>query len=319
MIYIISGNEPILIDFKIEEIIKNNTDADIVKMDAALKNFSVQDLINTCTDVGLFSLKKLILVKEPYFFIKKSDEKEMEKLAEYCSHPIYETDLVFYTMENVFNERLKIFKDVLKNAQHIKLNQYKAADFSNECISLMNKRKIKMARGAYNVLLNACNNSLSIFNQNLDVLELYPDQIDEEVVKSLLISSDEVNTFDLINAICAKNLEKALMLVDKILMVDENVNGLIALLASQLRFLYEVAYYNAKGDKINAIMDKVNTKSRYRIEKALETLANLKKKEILSLLNKLAEIDLRIKTSSDLSQRMLFELFIVKMIKNEKN
>lgn len=313
MIYILNGDEEYLIEKKINDILNENKDSEILRFNGLDKTFEVKTLLEILNNVGLFANRKLILIKDPYFFIKKSDDN-FDELIKYCTNPFFENDLVFYTLENTFNEKLKLFKDIIKNAQHIKYSKLKKNDFYNECCSILNKKNIKLKRELLNMLIDSCNNSLKIFSLNVDLIELYPDELTLEVLENLLISDNNDNVYQLINALTNKNISLSFRLIKKYLAYDNNINGLVSLLGSQLRFLYEVSYYSSNSLSINEIMDKVNTSSRYRIEKAFETLRFLKSKEILILLNKLSDLDYTLKNNYDLDSELQFELFVVGLL-----
>ena len=294
MIYLIFGSEIYLIDKKIKEISNKNKDADIVKVDASIKGFNYKQILESCMDVGLFASRSVVLV-------------------EYCSKPIYENDLVFYTYDNDFKKVLKSYKDIVKNAQVFECNA-NPKTYYVDCLNIVKEKDLVLDKKVLNILIDSCSPSLTLFNQNLDVLCLYPDKLDEDVTKRLITSNNEENVFNLINALTKKNISSAIKSLNKIISNDNNINGLIALLASQLRFLYDVSYYNEKSYSINEIMEYTGVKNRYRIDKAFETLDNLNMKEIINLLSKLADLDYQSKTSSDLNDKLKMELFIVSLI-----
>ena len=180
------------------------------------------------------------------------------------------------------------------------------------CIEVAKKYTVRLNRSCFDIVYKACNNSLSLFKQNMDILDLYPEKIDEDVVNSLLISSNEENVFNLINALTNKKVSDSIYYARRILTNDSNINGLIALLANQLRFLYQVSYYS---DDPYSASDILGCKSPYRITKALETLRTLKSKDIMSMLDRLAVLDLDSKQNSDIDDTLKLELFIVELLK----
>ncbi len=308
MIYIISGKEPYLIDNKINLLIKENG-GDVVKIDGNAPNFSYDDIIESCTSIGLFSNKSIVLVRDPIFFKKKIEDKKLDQLIDYCKNPVYENDLVFYTLNDDFKKILKAYKDISKNAQKIECN-IDPKNFYTECVSLANKEQFSLRKDLFNYLVTLCNNNLTLFKQNIDVLKLYPDQIDKDCLDRLCSSSDEENIFELINAIKNKEVSRSISLLRKIMKNEDSILGLIALIASQLRYTYEVDYYYSLGESIDSIAYKTNSKS-FRVSKTINTL---NKNECLNLLNKLADLDLKCKTSSDIDEKNLIELFIVSML-----
>lgn len=315
MIYIISGSDSYLIDQKLNEIIKQNKDADILKVDASGKNFSYYEVLDSIGSVGLFASSSIVLVKDPSILKRKVDnDLSVEQLIEYCRKPIYENVLVFYTYENDFKKTLKAYKDISKNADVIEL-KVDPKNFYSLCLDVAKKYSFKLDNNCFNIVYKACNNSLALFKQNMDILELYPDKITGDVVDTLLISSNEENVFNLINALTNKRVSDSIYYAKRILSNDSNINGLISLLAGQLRFLYEVSFWSKTDSNPNYIADKMDVKSVYRVQKAFESLRYLKGNEIMSLLDKLANLDYKSKFNSDYDDTLKLELFIVGMIK----
>lgn len=309
MISIVFGDESYLIEKKLKEICSRNKEALLTRFDGLDSNFNLSDVISTCKNVNIFSSSNLVFVKDPLFLTKKIDDDYTE-LIEYCHKPVYETDLVFYTYNNNFQERLKIFKDISSNADVIKLNKLDSKNFYSYANASISEAKLNITKDAINYLINAVNYDLSLLYRNIDILKLYPDTIDLNVISKLISYSDEEDIYNLINALTNRNVSASIKSLNKLLNNDESILGIIALLSNQLRFLYMVDYYRSLGKKNNEIMNLVNTKSSYRIEKAIETLRKLNYKDIEYLLSKLSDLDYKCKFNSDLDQKLEFELFI---------
>ena len=315
MIYIISGSDSYLIDQKLNEIIKQNKDADVIKVDASGKTFSYYEILDSISSVGLFALKSVVLVKDPSILKRKvENDPSVDELIDYCKKPIYENVLVFYTYENDFKKTLKAYKDISNNADVIDL-KIDPKNFYSLCLGVAKKYSFKLDNNCFNTVYKACNNSLTLFKQNMDILELYPDKITQDVVDALLISSNEENVFNLINALTNKKVSDSIYFAKRILSNDSNINGLISLLAGQLRFLYEVSFWSKTDSNPNYIADKMDVKSVYRVQKALESLRYLRGNEIMALLDKLANLDYKSKVNSDYDDTLKLELFIVGLIK----
>lgn len=315
MIYILIGEEGFLVENKLNEIINAKKDSLLSRFNGNDKTFNIDDVLIACSNVNLFNPSTLVLVKDAPFLINKTSE-DVDKILNYCASPLYENDLVFYTLDNRFNERLKTYKDISKNAQVFKFNKPKRNEYYGLCTDLIKKRNIKISKESANYLINSCNNSLQTFSQNLDILELYPETITNNVIDGILISANYDDVFGLINALTNKKISVAISLSRKLLKVDDNIFGLISMLGMQLRFLYEVSYYNDLNLSISEIMDRINTASSYRIEKAFESLSYLREKEILKLLDKLSDLDYSLKTNDDIDSKLQFELFIASMVGN---
>lgn len=313
MIYIVNGDESYLVKNKIDEIINSNKDAEIIKFDGNDSDFSCRNVADACRQVGLFSNKTLVLVKDAEFLITKVDEKESESLILYCQKPIYENTLVFYTYDNLFNSRLKTFKEVSANAKVITLNKLDKNEFFNYARNLINNSNLNINKDASNKLVNSSNYDLALLNSNIEILKLYPEQIDINVVNGLITFPDDEDIFNLINSLTNKNVSLSLKYANRLLKADESIIRMISVIASQLRFLYQVAFLSKSGKSSREIA--VITQSKdFRISKALSTLNNISDVDILKLLSKLSDFDYKCKTQSDISDKLNLELLIVSLM-----
>lgn len=312
MIYIIKGEEKKLIKDKLKEF-TNGQGKSLVKIDGQGSNFTIAKMIDTCKQIDLFSDFNIVLVKDAPFLIDKYEGKDIDNLINYLNNPLYECDLIFYTLDNLYNEKLKLFKQVANNAQVLRYERFKKGDFYNYCKKALNEANIKLDYEANNYLIENSFPDLDLFNRNLEILKLYPETLDIFALKALVTTKDEQDVFKLINAIMAKNVSQALKLVKKYLKYDDNVLGLLALLANQLRLLYSIAYYQSI-DKSKKEIEEILNINPYRLQKAYEVISNFDMKEIMSLLNKLADLEYTIKVDSSLGDKLRTELFILELL-----
>ena len=313
MIYIITGEEECFIRDRINEIIKSNGN-DPIRFDGRDKDFSYDALVDSCLGNSLFSSGSLVLVEEPDFLIKKVDDRKLEAVYDYVKNPIYETDLIFYTYQNNFNSRLKSFKTINDNAQLITLNSYDYSNFNSYVRTRLNEEGLKLNNEAVSVLSNICKRSATLLNSNLEVLKLYPEQITAQVINKLCTVSDDNDSFELVNALTNKDISKAIATERKLLNENDSALSVIGLLASQLRYLYQIAYYISLGKKKSEIMELCNI-NEYRYNKAVATTNVLDKRQIIKLLAQLSDLDIKCKSDNSVSDNSRFELFILELLK----
>ena len=313
MIYIITGEEECFIRDRINEIIKANGN-DPIRFDGRDKDFSYDALVDSCLGNSLFSSGSLVLVEEPDFLIKKVDDRKLEAVYDYVKNPIYETDLIFYTYQNNFNSRLKSFKTINDNAQLITLNSYDYRNFNSYVRTRLNEEGLKLNNESISVLSNICKRSATLLNSNLEVLKLYPEQITAQVINKLCTVSDDNDSFELVNALTNKDISKAIATERKLLNENDSALSVIGLLASQLRYLYQIAYYISLGKKKSEIMELCNI-NEYRYNKAVATTNVLDKRQIIKLLAQLSDLDIECKSDNSVSNNSRFELFILELLK----
>ena len=314
MIYVIHGQEQCFIEDKINQILKENKDSEIIRYDGSDRSFNIDLMLESCISNSLFNTKNVVLVNQPFFLIKKIEDSQYERLEKYVNDPIYETDLVLYTYLDNFNSRLKTFKLFSGNAQIITCNSLDNNNFNNYVRQRLNEEGLKMNNDSISLLSNICKRSATLLNQNIELLKLYPDNIDTRVIANLCTVSDNNDSFELINALTAKDITRAISLERAQLKDNDNIFGLIALLSTQLRFLYHVAYLYGSGKSKYDIAELTGSKE-YRITMALKTLENLNSDQILELLAKLSELDIRCKSDSSISDISRFELFIMNLLR----
>lgn len=314
MIYVIKGSEASFIEAKLKELTKGYDNP--IKLDGSSKDFSIDEMLESCNTNSLFADKNMVLVKDPYFLIKKVDDKELNNLYAYISSPAYETDLVLYTLEDIFNTKLKAFKQVISNAELISLDILDYKNFNSYCYSRINEEGLKINRNVAYYLTNICKRDASLFNQNLEVLKLYPGNIDETVIDKLCTSSDNNLVYDLINAICAKDINKSIIFERKLLNETDSILGVIALLANSLRQTYYIGYLYDKGYRKAEILNECKI-SEFIVNKSLDMLNKYDKNAIINLLNDLSELECSCKANYGISDTNKFELFLLKMMENK--
>lgn len=313
MIYVIDGSEQVFIEHKLNELLKQEN-ANVLKYDGNSKDFNINSLIDDCVSNNLFANKNIILVKDAPFLCKKVDEDRLNCLYEYINNPSVDTDLIFYTFDNKHNSKLKTYKDVLKNARAFSFDSLDYRNFDNFVNQEINKNKLDITKEAITRLNTICKRDATLLIQNIEVLQNYPDKINVEVIDKLCTASDDNDAFDMINCLTKKQISKTIELERKLLNENDSVMSVIGLLSSQLRFLYQIAYYRSIGKSKTDILQ-ITKCSEYRYNKSLETLNRITINQIIELLNNLSKLDIECKTSVALDDKQRFELYILNLLK----
>lgn len=312
MIYVIKGSEELAIRKQIDKICQGE-DLDIVRISGD-DEFLIDEIIDACNGKSLFASKSIVLVKDPYFLINKVDENKLEKFYKYLENPAYDSDLVLYSLEDKINTKLKAYKKVIENAELFNFEEYDRKQFNSFAYYELNASKLDINKEAVYLLIDICRNDSSLFMQNIEVLKNYPGKIDSDVINKLCTASDDINSFDLINAITDNDLDKAINLERTMLEnSDDGILGIISLLAGQLRFLYQFSYLLSKNYDKKTILDEMKM-SDYRYSKSLETIKKLKMPQILEMLKSLSDLDIACKSDFSLKDSSKFELLIIQLL-----
>ena len=117
--------------------------------------------------------------------------------------------------------------------------------------------------------------------------------------------------YDLVNCILKNDNEKAIKLYNNFIDNGMDVNQIVAIIAAQIRLLYQVKRLYNSGKSNDEIAKILEFKSVYRVKYLLNDSYYYSESDLVKYLSKLADIDNAIKTSNG-DGNMLMQLFIVK-------
>lgn len=303
--YLIEGSDYISVNNKISEIIKKNgfSDASISKYD--LSEGLLDDALEDLNTYGLFSDKKIVIINnfdkmDPLF----NKPEELLKYVENSSS----LNLLFVVSDK-YDDRKKIIKDLKKKMKFIKISTDPVV-FTKSCLE-----GYKVENGVINLLVNNTLGDVTRLYNECNKLKTYKindkyiskDDVEELSFKRLGDSAE--TTFQFSRALAEKDKKSALKLYQELLNYKIEPLSIIGLLASQFRIMYQVKSLEEKNMRNDEIASSLKEKP-YRITKTRELTRYYSKKEILDLMIKLEDIDLKIKTTS-VDANTLVQLFIL--------
>ncbi len=303
--YLIEGNDYISVNNKISEIINKNdfSDASISKYD--LSEGLLDDALEDLNTYGLFSDKKIVIINN----FDKMDPllNNIEELLKYVENSS-SLNLLFVVSDK-YDDRKKIIKDLKKKMEFIKIST-DPVEFTKSCLE-----GYKIENGVINLLVNNTLGDVTRLYNECNKLKTYKindkyiskDDVEELSFKKLGDSTEI--TFQFSRALAEKDKKSALILYQELLNYKIEPLSIIGLLASQFRIMYQVKSLEEKNMRNDEIASSLKEKP-YRITKTRELTRYYSKKEILDLMIKLEDIDLKIKTTS-VDANTLVQLFIL--------
>lgn len=305
--YLIECTDFLTIQIEINKIIKNNKFED-----ASINYYDIQEvpLENALEDLdtyGFLTSKKVIVITN-FESIDLSNEKDLDRLTKYSKNPSSDNILIITTKKYVIKDN-KYLKELKKNLEIITISVDPISYIKNEL------KGYKVDRDVINLINEYCLEDITKIHNECNKLKLYKEEdktISKEDVKELVIKKlGDVTelTFSFTRALAERNKKEALNLYQEILDYNVEPLSLIGLLASQFRIMYQVKVLDRKRMNNAEIAKILNTKE-YRIMKTKELTRFYTEKEILNLIIKLSEIDLKIKTTSN-DPNLLIQVFIL--------
>ena len=261
---------------------------------------------------SMFDEEKFIIIKNANFFgTEKQNDKDIEMLLNYIEHP-GENAVLIFVCNGKLDLRKKITKLIKDKYNLVTIPNLKYYEIENKVMNFIKKNgfKINMDVVTY-IVQNGLNNYDLIMNEVQKILLFYnePGDITFNDVRKILSKSINTNNFLFVDAIVEGDLEKSLELLKDLKIMKVEPTILLSLLSRDFRIMLQIKKLLDSGKREYDIMNELGLQD-WQLNKYLNKIFPFKIKELESILIKLADIDLNIKTGK-VDKYMALELFIL--------
>ena len=307
--YLIEGIDYVALENEVNKIITKEkfTSSTISTYD--MDELELQNALEDLDTYNFLSDKKTIIIKNIDSLKYDENKKDFDHLIKYIDNPTQDNLLIIEAKK--LNGTYKITKELRKKCKCIELEQNTKAFIKNEL------KDYKINQEAINLLDEYCNGDYTKIQSECDKLKnfKYDDKIitndDIKNIVSKKLGDPQELTFSFTRSIAEKNKKESLKKYKELL--DYNIDSLsiLGLLGSQIRIIYQVKILDSRGMRLQDIAKTLKEKE-FRVKKTMELISLYTQEEILDLMQKLAEIDLKIKTT-DTDPNTEIELFIINL------
>lgn len=306
-LYLIETNNFKLIEKETAKILKKNgySSNELIKYD--LSENSTLALINELDTYSIFQDKKAVLGYDAVFLTtgKSEIEQNVKVLEDYINNPNPSNLLILACSK--LDGKKNICKLIKKKFTTVNLD-LDLNDYVKE-----NLDDYQMNLDTINYFISLCGDNIDHIDNEL--LKLKAFKVEDKIinyhdVSEIVISLNDDNIFDLMDAIVRKDKKRSLKIYNDLINNKVEVIKIMINLSYQFRLIYQVKVLEYKSDiEIASILNIKNPKQvkaiRYKIK-------NFKEKELLDNLYELALIDENIKTSKILPETAI-PLFIANL------
>lgn len=273
----------------------------------------IDGIINEASTIGMFSLNKFIIINMDSYFKDKKDIPNINLLENYFDSYNSNSYLVFVCNSDSIDSRKKIVNLIKKYGivKKLEVNDNYLNDYVN---NYLKDNGYKINNGDVVYFINRVGNNINNVTNELDKLMLY--KINDKIINRndidlLTVENIDDSIYDLVNCILKNDNEKAIKLYNNFIDNGMDVNQIVAIIAAQIRLLYQVKRLYNSGKSNDEIAKILEFKSVYRVKYLLSDSYYYSESDLVKYLSKLADIDNAIKTSNG-DGNMLMQLFIVK-------
>ena len=212
-VYWLEGEEDYFIDQVIqyaEHEILTEAEAGFNLMVFYGKDASWIDIVNACKRYPMFSERQVVILKEA------QQMRDIDKLESYIEHPLSSTIFVVSYKEKKVDGRSKLAKTLKEKGEMLttkKMYDNQLPDWTNELIQSKGR---SISQKALMLLVDHIGNDLSRINNEIDKVLVNLGErtgITEDDIEKYVGVSKEYNPFELQSAMAAKDLAKAMKII----------------------------------------------------------------------------------------------------------
>ena len=317
-VYLLMGVEHHIFDSTIERLKKalpNIDEASIIRFD--LTETSIETVIEEADTLPFLEDHKLIIAGNASFLSgqdKKRNEVEhnLTVLEEWLANPSPTATVVFIAPYEKLDGRKRITKKMREMTTVIEAMRLEG----NDLLTWVQHQA--KANGAYitsqtaQTLVDMAGDNLLTLSTEIGKMATYlgsEGEITAAIIEELVPRTPEMDVFRLTDAYLAGNVSGTVSIYHDLLRNGEEPIMLTSLIAGQIRLMIHVQSLRRKGYQQHQIAKTLHVHP-YRVKLMLENRKIPDENRLLMILNKLAEIDYKLKSTSGKRERLL-ELFFM--------
>lgn len=336
-VVLLFGPEQFHVEWATDKLIEKYINPVTRELDVTVFNEkpSVEEIINACETLTMFSERRLVVVsKSGYFkgkeietkeatsedspdFNEKSNKtgSETDLLCEYLAHIPPSTILVF--KEEDVNKKLKPYKAIKRLGKDYDFDTLKREDIKVFIRNRVKKNSKEIRGEIVNLIYDLSgyghkNSEYTLYNLENDLMKIIAHSENVEItsldVTSTLEGDLDTFVFSLVEAMGSGKKGEALNLYSNIISGGGKFFVILGLLISQYELMFDVKELLDKGKTLPSI-ETVLKVNGYRLKKAMPTIQKYSAGELGLLLKKLFAMERNIK-SGLIEENLAMEIFI---------
>ncbi len=317
-VYFIWGEEPFLIDVKINEIItrlkeQSGEEPELNYLDT--DESGPVELLETLEFNSLFALQRVLIIKRPSWLgkakRKAAKSGDIEKVfRDYLQREHEGQVLIITAVEH--NSSNALVKLLDKEATVVNCKAAGSQYLTNWINDEFSMRKCNIKPAAVNMLARSGQDMYYLQNL-IEKLCLAGDGkvINEADVEEELNNKEEIKIFKLTDALLARNLKTSFAAYYQLLVQGEHPIFFLYMIVRQFISLGKVKYYQEKGCNKLEIAEKTSMKE-FNVRKMSEYARNFSWEEIQELFGRFLQADLSFKSTGQ-DEKIIMETLLIEV------
>ncbi len=223
----------------------NITMPDFNKVVFAGDNYTIQEVVESCSVMPIMDAKRLVIIKD---YAGKGSDADKKYLSSYLDNPSPDTCFVMFASKQV-----PLFVSVVNKTETVDCNKMSEEMLKKVVISKFSALNKKIEKLAVDNLVTACGGSYTAVSKEIEKLSSYAGEneiITNDMVEKMVSKNIENVVYDLTNAIAERNGSKAFSIVNNLLDHGNQPTALVSLIANQFRRLFYVTITEGDNSEI---------------------------------------------------------------------
>ncbi|MFA6285251.1 MAG: DNA polymerase III subunit delta [Parcubacteria group bacterium] len=276
---------------------KNKEGSSLSVFDFSQKDWSIEEIIMNISSGGLFSLKKLVVIKNIFSAKKDIENEKFEKfLKSEAKKEKSDLILIFWEGGKV-KKSGKLYKLLRKIAKCQEFEPLEGAKLKNWIINEIKEREALISLAAVEKLMIFVGNDLNLLSREIEKLSTYKNkgEISSEDIDLLVKSKIDTDIFKTVDALARGDKKTALKMMHDHLEAGEDPFYLLSMYFYQFRNLVKVKPLVEKNMPPAEIASRLKMHP-FVARKSVEQSRNFSWEKLKTLYNSLCEIDFESKT-----------------------
>ena len=323
-VLLLMGEESFLIDWAVKSIVekyisKDYKALDLTKLDGDATN--VDEIIMNADTFSMFSDKRVVLIRNygPLYqkIVKGFNESEEEKLLNYLSKFDSNTILVFYLDGEKQQELTGIGKKVKIIAQCFEFSRLDYKELKGFIKKRFDSNRLEYEDKLIDYVINVSgymnkesNYRLIDLKGDLEKIAVLTENriLTEKEINLAVLGSEDTYIFNLIDAMCNRDIKRAMNIAINKLNNNESSFQIIGLVITQFEIMYDIKSME-KNDMTPYQIEKELKINKFRFDKAYRSTRYFKLPELKKALIDVYNIDKMIKTGQ-IREDLVLPVFI---------
>lgn len=321
-VYLLFGNDDGLKRLYTSAIINKTVgDDDCFNLQRFASDADLQAVYDATMQFPMMSDKKCVTLCD--FDFEKTGENNFSRLTTLIEDlPESAVFVLWFDTVEIDEKKSSRFKKLLTAVEKaggmtVKLDHRNAADLVKMLCKAAEKQGVRMESSTAKYLMEVCSTDYNILKNEMDKLTSFmggEGLITREIIDTVCVKSVEASVYNISRELAAKNIGKALNMLDELLFLKVKPHVILSVLSTAFVEMYLGKTASAAGVKPAEVANAFGYKNReFVITRAIDSARRLDERVLGLCLSELLSADNKLKSTS-VNERVIIEELMIKLV-----